>query len=264
MRTQPVCEWVNCDLRLTLLGEELRAHVRVPTSPVRAADLVPVLHSLADGLVAVVLRLLAAQGKSVSCRAGCAACCEGLVPVAHAEALYLSELVAAMPPPRRAAIRTRFEAVSEQLGRSQVLGEIMKRMESGHPDVGGELGAAYLKERVPCPFLENDACSIYPQRPTVCREHLVTSPPSDCRDPERAIERVFLPARISPVLFRFSDGAVWDTARAVPMASVLAWAEAREEEAGTRLPGTRLFEGFLREFSRTQLGHEMAPDANAP
>ena len=264
MSTPPVGEWVNCDLRLTLLGEELRAHVRVPTSPVRVADLVPVFHSLADGLVAVALRLLAAQGKSVSCRAGCGACCEGLVPVAEAEALHLSELVAAMPPARQAAIRTRFEAAAERLGHSQALGEITRRMESGQPDVGGELAAAYFAEGVPCPFLEEQACSIYPHRPAVCREYLVTSPPSHCREPEREVERVLLPARISPVLFQFRDGAVWGTARAVPLVSALAWAEGRGEEAGMRLPGTRLLEGFLREFSRTQLRHEMAPGGNAP
>ncbi len=253
MNTPPVGEWVNCDLRLTLLGEELHAQVRVPTSPSRVADLVPVLHSLADGLVGVTLRLLAAQGRSVSCHAGCGACCEAVVPVAEAEAVCLSELVAAMPPARQAAIRARFAAAAERLASTRVLGEVTRRMESGGPDVGDGLAAAYLEQQVQCPFLEEQSCSIYPHRPAVCREYMVVSPPSHCREPERAIERVLLPARVSPVLFRFRDGAVWDTARAVPHVLALAWAEAHAAEVDKRLPGTRLFEGFLGEFSRTQL-----------
>lgn len=32
------------------------------------------------------------------------------------------------------------------------------------------------------PFLEDDACSIHPHRPSVCREYLVTSPAEHCAE----------------------------------------------------------------------------------
>ena len=137
-------------------------------------------------------------------------------------------------------------------------------MEAGHPDVGDELAAAYVAQGVPCPFLENERCTIYAQRPAVCREHLVTSPPPHCGEPGQEIDRVLLLARVSPVLFRFGEGVMGNTARAVPLALALAWAERRGEEGGRALPGTRVVDQFLRAFSRTQLRREIPPNGGAP
>ena len=64
-------------------------------------------------------------------------------------------------------------------------------------------------------------------------------------------------ARVSPVLFRFQEGAVKETARAVPLVLALARAKSAAEETARRLPGTQLFEAFIREFTATQLGHEV-------
>lgn len=41
----------------------------------------------------------------------------------------------------------------------------------------------YVKLQLACPFLEDDARSIHPQRPFVCRQYLVTSDPALCDDP---------------------------------------------------------------------------------
>jgi Fe-S-cluster containining protein len=38
---------------------------------------------------------------------------------------------------------------------------------------------------MPCPFLEDESCSIHPDRPLVCREYLVTSPAELCAGPRR-------------------------------------------------------------------------------
>jgi Fe-S-cluster containining protein len=257
MSTEPDGECVSYDLRLTVLGEELRGRVSLPTSAIRVADLLPVLHSLADALVAASTRLVEAQGNAISCRAGCAACCREPVPIAQAEAVHLAELAASMPGERRDAIRGRSEAAIQRLEREAMLAEVARRMESGQPDVGSELAVAYLERQIACPFLEDEMCSIYEHRPAACREHVVTSPPSHCGEPAREIERVFLPARVSPVLFRLGDGLGRDLARAVPLVMAIAWAERHGDEASKRFPGPRLFESFLREFSRTQLGREM-------
>ena len=247
-------------MRLELLGEEFHARARVPTAAVRLADILPVVHSLADALVDVTTRLVEAQGKRITCHAGCGACCREPIPVAQAEALYLAELVEGMPPASQATLRERFARGLERLERSQILGELVRRMESGSPDVGAELAAAYFEQQIPCPFLDDERCGIYPHRPAVCREYLVTSPPEHCGAPEEKIERVLLPARVSSVLFRFTGGAAGSTARAVPLIVAPLWAHQCGEAAACRLPGTRWFESVLREFSREELRQEAGPD----
>ena len=253
-------EWRSYDVRLALLGEELHARARVPTAAVRLADILPVVHSLADALVGVATRLIGAEGKRVSCRAGCAACCRGPIPLAQAEALYLTELMGGMPPARQAAVRERFASGLERLERSGILGELVRRMGSGSPEVGAELASAYFAQQIPCPFLEDERCSIYPHRPAVCREHLVTSPPEHCGAPDEPIERVLLPARVSSVLFRFAGGGAGATARAVPLVAAPLWARQWGEAAACRLPGTQWFESFLGEFSRAELRQEAPPE----
>jgi len=41
----------------------------------------------------------------------------------------------------------------------------------------------YFYEGVACPFLEEESCSIHPDRPLSCREYLVTSPAEYCSRP---------------------------------------------------------------------------------
>jgi len=46
-----------------------------------------------------------------------------------------------------------------------------------------ELGAAYAKFKIPCPFLKDNACMIYDIRPLVCSCQVALTPPEYC-DPE--------------------------------------------------------------------------------
>ncbi len=43
-----------------------------------------------------------------------------------------------------------------------------------------EMAQWYTSLNVPCPLLTGECCSVYPLRPTACREHLVTSKPVFC------------------------------------------------------------------------------------
>ena len=49
-----------------------------------------------------------------------------------------------------------------------------------------------------CPFLEEESCSIHPDRPLVCREYLVTSPAELCAGPtQEGVTPVAVP-KVSP------------------------------------------------------------------
>jgi Fe-S-cluster containining protein len=179
---------------LVIGGEPVPIEMAVPSGPVAFEDVLPVLQGLTDF---VVHRGVEAAGRTVSCRAGCGACCRQLVPISQAEARALAALVAAMPEPRRDEIRSRFDTALQALQAGGVTAEIDAARRKVSDSIAG-LGMRYFRQGVACPFLEDEACSIHPDRPLICRQYLVTSPAANCASPAPdTIDMVALPARPS-------------------------------------------------------------------
>src|SRR5205085_4531682 len=59
----------------------------------------------------------------------------------------------------------------------------LNRDESLTKEQARDVARRYFGLGLVCPFLEDDACGIYEERPFVCRQYLVTSPAELCRDP---------------------------------------------------------------------------------
>jgi hypothetical protein len=87
-----------------------------------------------------------------------------------------------------------------------------------------QMSIDYFHAGVPCPFLENESCSIHPIRPLSCREYIVTSPPELCKDPSiNDVVGVLLPLKPSTALYRMGqqledEGRSW-----FPLIFLLAW-----------------------------------------
>ena len=170
--------------------------------------------------------------------------------IGEAEAVYLAELVDSMPPDQRAALRARFDAAMDKLDRAGLLKDVRGLRELDDARPRHRLGMAYFQQAIPCPFLENEACSIHPHRPLSCREYLVTSPASHCADPGPGrIHQVPVPRKLSTVLYRFGDGAGRDRTRWLPLVLALEWVAQNPEIAERRFPGPTLFENFLSKLS---------------
>lgn len=185
---------------LVLSGEPVTLEMAVPSGPVGFEDVLPILQGLTDFVVDRGVEVAEAAGRTISCRTGCGACCRQLVPISQAEARALAALVAAMPEPRRGEIRRRFDAALQALHAGGVTREIDAAREEVTDSTAG-LGMRYFRQGVACPFLEDEACSIHPDRPLSCRQYLVTSPAANCTSPAAdSIEMVALPARPSRAL----------------------------------------------------------------
>ncbi len=156
----------------------LSVAVTVPAGPVALDALLPVFHGLTDAVVERVERRAAAAGQRVSCHKGCGACCRQAASISPSEARGLARLVAALPPARRSVIEARFAAA--RAATAPVLAAALADTESAGTE---KFGLAYLALGIACPFLEDESCSIYADRPMICREHLVSSPPVECRTP---------------------------------------------------------------------------------
>jgi Fe-S-cluster containining protein len=220
--------------------------VEVPTGWVPIAAIVPVLRGLGEGALALEERRALAAGEAVSCRKGCAACCRMLVPVSAPEAFALRERVRSLPEERRMALLAK---VAEARARLEAAGLLERLAELGDTDRQLQdedmeaVNRDYYALRLPCPFLEEEVCSIYEDRPAACRELLVTTPAEWCGD------LLANPVRPLPVAVRVGTalGLLWadlagGPARLIPLPLALEWAERHETEHRRTWMGTELFE----------------------
>jgi Fe-S-cluster containining protein len=228
-------ESVNVELKISTGEWQLQATLSVPRGPRQARDLLPLTRSLSHAVVQAENSAVAESGRTISCRSGCGACCRQLVAISVIEAESLARLVAEMPAAKQAVIRARF---AEAVRRLEEQGLLDSRERHGDRALVAEnrgsreaslqrLSQRYFKLQIPCPFLENESCSIYEDRPLVCREYHVTSPPERCEKLfEDAVDRVEMPIRIADVLTRTLHRLTNTPAYSIPLVLSLEWAEA--------------------------------------
>ena len=90
--------WAEHSLTLTMGEASRKVRLKVATRPQRPVELLPVLQLLQNEIVAVAEEAVEQQGKRISCKAGCGACCRQLVPISEIEARYLAKVVDNMLP----------------------------------------------------------------------------------------------------------------------------------------------------------------------
>jgi Fe-S-cluster containining protein len=222
-------------LRLTVGDLRIAHPVTVPSGRVPAADVVPALQGLVNAVVSAAEAALATNGGTISCRKGCGACCRQLVPVSRTEGESLLALVRALPGERRERLRERFAAAEA------IIGDAGLADRAGRSD--RELSLAYFALGVPCPFLEDESCSIHPDRPLVCREYLVTSPAELCAGPAQegvtpvAVPKVSMAAR----------GLQGESDDWFPLALLMRWSKTRLR-SDKRRTGPEWVQRFLGAF----------------
>lgn len=205
--------------------------ITVPSAPVPAAEVVPALQGLVNAVVEA-----AEMGKAISCRKGCGACCRQLVPVSRTEGERLLQLVEALPAERRETLKARFAAAEAAIAAAG--------LKDRHGRSDRELSTAYFALGVACPFLEEESCSIHPERPLVCREYLVTSPAELCSGPKQegvtpvAVPKVSMAAR----------GLQEEKDDWFALALLMAWARTRPRKT-VRRTGPEWVQRFLKGMS---------------
>ena len=221
----------------------------VPLSEVRMTELLPALQTVANAFSAAASHRAQAEGRSVSCRRGCGACCRQLVPLAPAEARRLASLVAELPEERRAEVEARFAAARERLA----AGGLLERLRAPGGWRDGEsrtLGISYFGLGIACPFLDEESCTLYHERPIACREYLVASPPENCVAPDRhGVDPVTSPVRVWPAVSRVETGTASGRVFWVPLVLALEWAAAHPDGSEPR-PGPALIRDVFSQFAR--------------
>lgn len=227
-------------MQFRILDQTVSVEVERPAAQIRVDEALPFLKSLDDQAIGVVVRKI---GEAVTCSKGCSACCRiQLVPVTPAEAYAALRLVEELPEPRRTEILARF---SDRVERLKAAGLAEKYLETS--EQGREMLLHYLDLGLICPFLEDNACSIYEQRPFACRQYLVTSPKELCAtpltSPVRIVPAIFVPAAAILEIAAELSGKPQQT---VPLTLALLYAEAHREELERTYPSVKVLNLALR------------------
>jgi hypothetical protein len=125
---------------------------------------------------------------------------------------------------------------------------------------GFELNRRYMALSLPCPFLEDESCSIHPDRPVTCREYLVTLPAEHCADPSpEKVRRIPLRAHVSRALAEIDthDGrGIW-----IPLVLSLDWSEAHRDDPVAQRPSAEWIDEVLRKMTGRRLGESAGDGA---
>jgi Fe-S-cluster containining protein len=184
-------EWISGKVGLRVHGLPMEFEMTVPATPVKPYRMLPVFQQMANQLVDVSVAAVESDGEKISCKAGCGACCRQAVPISETEIYQIADLVESMPEPKRSEVKKRFAAAAEHFNKigwyDRFIEFRKKALQSDASEdsvkEGIDIVLEYFHEGIPCPFLEDESCSIHPSRPVACREYLVTTPAANCARP---------------------------------------------------------------------------------
>jgi Fe-S-cluster containining protein len=235
-------------IRLKLFGRPVEASAPVPPGPARLDELLPFFRRLDDAVVDAAVAHVTAEGRTVSCRRGCSACCRAQpVPILPAEAYALLRLVESLPEPRQSQVRAAFADRVARLEASGEAGIWRSQFRDVPLDEARAAAQRYFRLGLVCPFLSDEgACGIYEHRPLVCRQYLVTSPAENCRDAfEHSIERVPFPLKPIEAGLTAADGLLGRPQVTIPLVLALEYAAAHRAELERTFEPTDVFRRWM-------------------
>jgi Fe-S-cluster containining protein len=125
------------------------------------------------------------EGREVSCKRGCAACCRQLIPISAPEAFRLADQVLALDDRTRDQYLGRIDAAESAVEAAGLMQELEAIAGGGTIGDVKALAARYFEKWIDCPFLHEESCLVHAERPLVCRDYLVTTPAELCSSPAR-------------------------------------------------------------------------------
>ena len=108
-----------------------------------------------------------------------------MVPLSIFEAEALTNWIRSLPEERQQELAQRFHQALLKLAAGGLIERMVTEDWLAETESARKLVLDYFYQRVPCPFLEDESCSIHSIRPLICREYLVSSSPEHCADPAK-------------------------------------------------------------------------------
>jgi Fe-S-cluster containining protein len=248
------------ELRIGTHSAKIRAEL--PREAAGLDSILPAARQITEAVVSWAVADTESAGKRISCRAGCGACCRQAVPIGPTEARRLPQLVSEMPEPRRSRVAQRFEQAIARLRETGLLDSLERLAVTDRDTPPGHYNGwavEYFHLGIPCPFLENESCSIHSERPLVCREYLVTSNPSECATLSRdGIERVPIKASVAKAYRKLEHRP--GTNPFMPLVMALEWAAAETPGVAKRRPALEWVKNLQKLLARPEVGADIDTD----
>ena len=249
--------WVTGNIVLRINGEPVEMEMTVPAFPVKPHRMLPVFQQMSSAVVDACVKAVEDEGKTISCKAGCGACCRQAVPISEVEAYQIAELVEALPEPRQTEIKARFAHALDHFRKIKWFEELVDIKDMAFaedpdfsPEKFNDVITRYMKSDIACPFLIDESCSIHPDRPLVCREYLVTSPAENCVAPTKDnIEKVPIFMQPSKAMLKVGRTKNSEGISSLMMIEALDFVE-RFPESFDERSGPDWAETFFRELSK--------------
>jgi Fe-S-cluster containining protein len=235
-------------VELKVYGEPLAVEGDAPAGLARLDEVLPVFRKVDDAVIDRAVARVEAGGERVSCAKGCSACCRAQpVPVTPPEAYALQQLVESLPEVRQAEVRAAFADRVTRLRSAGLYDAFMHRDPGLSRQQARALADRYFRLGLVCPFLVDDACSIYEERPFVCRQYLVTSPAPLCSDPlHNPVKPVPMPMRFATATLTVSEQSFGRPQHTVPLVLALEYAAAHREELDHGFDARDTFGRFVK------------------
>jgi Fe-S-cluster containining protein len=234
------------EISLQTPSGEISTAVGVPAGFVPITAILPLMRSLGGEAQVLEQRRLLEAGQRISCEKGCAACCRMLVPISVPEAFALTNAIDQLDQNERNRLLAKLDLAQQQLARAGILKQLSSLADSSEPlndEAIEPLNRAYYALRMPCPFLDNETCSIYADRPAACRELAVTSPATECQEmTKQTVQPVPVAVRLSTALSLLWADLTGTAPRLIPLPLAVDWARRHKEEQTNQWAGTELFE----------------------
>jgi Fe-S-cluster containining protein len=242
------------DFALDFFEKPISFRIGIEKENAGLADIVPLAKTISSRLSDALLEELRADGISIPCKKGCAACCSYLIPLSVPEVFRLRDEIAQMPSEESRRITEALLVNAKKiLDNSRTGVEKNSSAKTNLNIQAARLSRWYSSLKMSCPFLSNDLCITYDQRPVACREHVVTTAAKLCQEKwsDQALS-VAMPVRITDVLSQLSAELESSSPEAIMLPLALPWAENNLTRGQRQWPAIEMVERLF-EIVRTKL-----------
>lgn len=245
---------------LKFCGKPIKLDIALAKSKAKLSDIVPLARVLSSKFAIMTLEQLREDGETIGCCKYCSACCKYLVPLSIPEAFRLNDEVTAMPEQFRQQFTQSFVDAAEKILDKEGQDHDFSESSISQLDVN-EISKWYSELQLSCPFLFDDLCTLYEQRPLACREHIVTDSSDLCHLESVGEPKVAsMPASILDTLGELTAELLESEVEAVILPLALPWAQENVGLSNRTWPAKKMVDRFVkilkskvREYSKTQL-----------
>ncbi|MHC4754835.1 MAG: YkgJ family cysteine cluster protein [Planctomycetota bacterium] len=231
-------------LEIELFGRNINFQAAITEEQAALSDIVPLSRVVSTNIALAVLKKLQETDTFVPCRKGCSACCRYLIPLSVPEVFRLRQEILSLPADKRKLILNRILESAELILQSG-----FRNFETtGTPGnfVLDHLGKWYAELQLSCPLMDENLCIMYAERPTACREHIVTASASLCQlESFENPNVVEIPFSINEALGQLAGELEGTEVEAVMLPLSVPWADDNLARSKRKWPTVMMVERFF-------------------